>query len=54
MTTSGTTTLGYTVNEIFTEALDDLGIIGDGETLSGNHFSRCKRAANMILGQWKA
>lgn len=54
MTTSGTTTLGYTVNEIFTEALDDLGIIGDGESLSGNHFARCKRAANLMLQQWKA
>lgn len=54
MTTSGVTTLSYTVNDIFSEALDDLGVIGDGQTISGNYFSRCKKACNMLLQEWKA
>lgn len=54
MTTSGVTTLAYTANEIFTEALDEIGVAADGETLSGNYFARCKRACNLMIQDWKA
>lgn len=53
MTTSGTTELGYTVNQILEEAYDALGVAADGETLSGNLFARGKKSLNMLLRQWQ-
>src|SRR6056297_1794938 len=54
MATSGVTSLAYTVNEIIDESLDVLGVAADGETLSGEDFSRAKRSINMLLRQWQS
>ena len=54
MATSGVTSLSYTVNEIIEEALDELGVAADGETLSGDLFARGKRSLNMLLRHWQA
>lgn len=54
MTTSGETGLSYTLNDILEEAYDVLGVAADGETLSGNLFSRGKKSVNMLLRQWQS
>lgn len=54
MATSGTYTLSLTLNEIVTEALELLKVVGDGETLSGDHVSRSKVALNLLLKRWQA
>ena len=53
MTTSGEYLLDLTANDIFTEALDILQAVGDGETLSGDSFNRVKRSCNMMLKLWE-
>lgn len=53
MTTSGIYDLALSLNEVASEAFDILGQGVDGETLSGNQFSRAKKSANLMLKEWQ-
>ncbi len=52
MTTSGTYRLSVNFNDIAEEALDQLQIGQDGETLSGDSLVRCRRTANFMIKAW--
>jgi len=52
MTVSGTYRLLVNFNDIAEEALDQLQIGQDGETLSGDSLVRCRRTANFMIKAW--
>jgi hypothetical protein len=49
MTTSGIYTYSRTLNQIATESLQLIEVVGDGETLSGDHIERSKASLNSLL-----
>lgn len=51
MPLSGTYTYTLTANEVVDEALDILGIGAQGDTLSGNDYTRAYRSLNLLLKQ---
>lgn len=53
MATSGTYTSGLTANEVILEALENIQAVGDGETLTGDHFTRAARSLNGLLKEWQ-
>lgn len=53
MATSGVTSLSWNLNQVIEEALDVLQVAADGESLSGDLFSRGKSAVNMLLKGWQ-
>ena len=52
MTTSGTTTFDVTRDQIINEALEILGIIGDGDTASANDRTSCSLTLNLLVKNW--
>lgn len=52
MATSGTHRLIVTFNDVAEEALDLLQVGQDGETLSGDLFTRARKTANFMLKAW--
>ena len=54
MPTSGTYTPTITFNDIAEEALDQLQLGEDGETLSGSMLERARKTANFMLKSWAA
>ena len=53
MATSGTYNLSTTLNELLEESFDLLQVGADGETLSGNEYSRGKKTLNFMLKAWE-
>ena len=54
MATSGVYTFNLTGTEIITEALELLGVVGLGNTLSGEDQATCLRTLNMMIKAWQA
>lgn len=54
MTTSGTTSYSVTENDIITDALEDIGVVGAGQTIDPNDYAKARRKLNMLLKQWTA
>jgi len=54
MATSGSVDFSITRDNIITEALQLIGVIGEGETPSTNQKSDCARSLNMMIKFWMA
>lgn len=54
MATSGSVDFSITRDNIITEALQLIGVIGEGETPSANQKSDCSRSLNMMIKFWMA
>tara|TARA_R100001594_G_scaffold50601_3_gene83854 strand:- start:364 stop:1341 length:978 start_codon:yes stop_codon:yes gene_type:complete len=54
MATSGSVDFSITRDNIITEALQLIGVIGEGETPSDNQKSDCSRSLNMMIKFWMA
>ena len=54
MATSGSVNFSITRDNIITEALQLVGVIGEGETPSANQKSDCARSLNMMIKFWMA
>lgn len=52
MPTSGTVTYSVTELDVITNALEDIGAIGAGETPSPEDISTARRKLNLIIKQW--
>jgi len=53
MTTSGVTTLSLTALEIYSEVLEVLQVIGDGETITTAMKAKITPSMNMMLKKWE-
>lgn len=53
MTTSGSTDFTLTRDQIISEALEQLGAIGIGETPSAADVTSCSRSLNMMIKAWE-
>ncbi len=54
MATSGTTSFSVTELDIITDALENLGVYGAGETISADDIVTVRRKLNMLMKQWTA
>lgn len=54
MTTSNSTNFNPTANEIITEALEQLGVIGLGDAVDGDVYESCLRSLNMMIKAWQS
>ena len=54
MATSGSITFTVTTNDIITEALELLGVLGEGETPTADQLSSSQRTLNMMTKTWQA
>lgn len=52
MSTSGVITFNLTVQQIIDAALQKIGVLGEGETSSGNQFVEALRELNLMLLTW--
>jgi hypothetical protein len=52
MTTSGSTNYSVSRTDIFTEALEQLGILFPGETMSDDYINTLNRSLNMMIKAW--
>ena len=52
MSTSGTIDFTITANEIITDALAEIGVYGDGETVTDDDITLCMRRLNMMVKSW--
>ena len=53
MATSGSTNLTATATDIITEALEQLGVLGEGETPKTNALTSCNRTLNYLVKAWQ-
>ena len=54
MATSGTTTFSVNELDIYKDALQNLGILGSGETPSADDNALCRHKLNLLVKQWVA
>lgn len=54
MATSGSIDFAATRDDIITEALEQLGVLGEGESPSANQLTSSARTLNMMLKAWQA
>lgn len=54
MTTSSSTNFTLTRDEIIQEALEQIGAIGIGDTISATDITTCSRTLNMMIKAWEA
>ena len=54
MSTSGLITFDMSGNDIITEALELLGVLGEGETPTTAQFDSSRRTLNMMIKHWQA
>ena len=54
MATSGSIDYVVTRDDIITEALELLGVLGEGQSASANQLSSCARTLNMMVKSWQA
>jgi hypothetical protein len=54
MATSGTTTFSVNELDIYKDALQNLGLIGAGETPSADDVAACRHRLNLLVKQWVA
>jgi len=54
MATSGSIDFATTRDDIITEALEQLGVLGEGESPSAAQLTSCSRTLNMMLKAWQA
>ena len=52
MTTSGSSDFSVSRDDIITEALQQLGVIGEGGTPSANQLTDMSRLLNMMIKNW--
>jgi hypothetical protein len=52
MATSGTTNFNPTRDQIINEALEILGVLGDGDTAAANDRATCALTLNLIIKNW--
>lgn len=52
MATSGTVTYSQNELTLYTDALQNLGVYGAGETLTADDVALCRRKLNMLVKQW--
>lgn len=53
MTTSGTVTFSVTRDDIIIDALQNLGVISEGQTPNAYQMGICTRKLNMLVKQWQ-
>lgn len=53
MATSGSVNYSVTRNDLFTGAMETIGAIGEGDTISAYEISICARKLNMLVKQWQ-
>lgn len=54
MAVSGSIDFAATRDDIITEALEQLGVLGEGESPTTNQLTSCSRTLNMMLKAWQA
>ena len=54
MATSGSVDLTATRDAIITEALEQLGVLGEGDSPNANQLTSCARTLNYMLKAWQA
>ena len=54
MATSGSINLVATRDDIITEALEQLGVLGEGDSPNANQLTSCARTLNYMLKAWQA
>lgn len=54
MATSGSTDFVVNRDDIITEALELLGVLGEGQSPTANQLSSCARTLNMMVKHWQA
>lgn len=54
MATSGSVDFIVTRDDIITEALEHLGVLGEGQTPSADQLTSCSRTLNMMVKAWQA
>lgn len=54
MAVSGSIDFAATRDDLITEALEQLGVLGEGESPSANQLTSCSRTLNMMLKAWQA
>lgn len=54
MATSGSTDFSVTRDDIITEALEQLGVLAEGESPNANQLTSCARTLNMLIKYWQA
>jgi hypothetical protein len=54
MATSGSTDFSANGESIVTEALEQLGVLAEGQYPNSNQFASCSRTLNMMLKSWQA
>lgn len=54
MATSNSTNYNCTRDEIISEALSDIGVLGEGETASANAITFCSGKLNKMIKAWEA
>lgn len=53
MSTSGTVTFSVTQEDIITDALQNLGVLAEGETANAYQYKIASRKLNMLVKQWQ-
>lgn len=53
MSTSGTITFGLNAQQVIDAALQKIGVLGEGETASGNQYVEAQREINLMLKTWQ-
>lgn len=54
MASSGSTNFDVVTNQIIQEALELLGVVGPGDTVSGDDYSSCLRTLNLMIKTWQS
>src|SRR6266404_3630808 len=54
MTTSGSTDYTLSRDEVIQEALEQLGVVGEGETPATTTITSCSRTLNLMIKSWEA
>jgi len=52
MATSGSYDYAVTASDVLTEALENIGVLGNGETIDSNDQTSCLRTLNLMVKQW--
>jgi hypothetical protein len=54
MATSGSIDYSVTAADVINEALEQLGVLGEGETANADQLASCMRTLNMMVKTWQA
>lgn len=52
MATSGTITFNLNAQQVIDAALQKIGVLGEGETASGNQYTEAQRELNLMMHTW--